>query len=61
MIPVDLRAEEFREAVASSNSLRNAKGWSCLPACGTQRGNAREFVVSAQAKDQEIETTDAHR
>jgi hypothetical protein len=50
MIPVDSRAEEFREAVASSGSFRNARGWSFFSACGAQRSNAREFIVFAQVK-----------
>ena len=48
MIPVDPRAEKFRKAVASGGSFRNAQSRSFLPARGAQRGNAREFVVSAQ-------------
>jgi hypothetical protein len=60
MIPVDPRAEKFREAIASCGSFRNAQGWSFLPACGAQRGNAREFVVSAQSNCTEFVTTDAH-
>ena len=60
MISVDPRAEEFREAVASGGSFRNAQRWSYLPACGTQRGNAREFVVFAHSNCTEFETTDAH-
>ena len=53
MIPVDSRAEEFREAVASSGSFRNAQGWSFFSARGAQRGNAREFIVFAQVKGTE--------
>ena len=61
MISVDPRAEEFREAVAPGGSLRSAQSWSYLPARGTQRDNAREFVVFAQVRVTECETTDAHR
>jgi hypothetical protein len=53
MIAGDPRAEEFREPVASGGSVGNAQGWSFLPACGAQRGNAREFVVFAQVKGTE--------
>jgi hypothetical protein len=61
VISVDASANEFREAVASSGSFRNAQGWSFLSACRAQRGNAREFVVFAQVKGTEFETTDEHR
>jgi hypothetical protein len=63
MIPVDPRAEEFRETIASGSGavFRNARGRSFFPACGAQRGDAREFVVFAQGKDSENETTDEHR
>jgi hypothetical protein len=60
MIPVDPRAKKFREAVASGGSFRNAQGRSFLPACGAQRGNAREFVVFAQVKGPEFGTTNTH-
>ena len=60
MISVDPRAEEFREAVASGRIFRNAQGRSFLPARGTQRGNASEFVVFAHGNCTEFETTDAH-
>jgi hypothetical protein len=61
MIPVDPRAEEFRETIASGSGFRNARGRSFFPACRAQRGDAREFVVFAQGKDSENETTDEHR
>jgi hypothetical protein len=61
MIPVDASAKKFREAVASGGSFRNARRCSFLPACGAQGGNAREFVLPAQIKPSEIETTDEHR
>jgi hypothetical protein len=60
MVSVDPRSEEFREAVASGGSFRNTRGWSLLPARGAQRGNVREFVVVAQVKGTEFETTDSH-
>jgi hypothetical protein len=61
MISVDPRAEQFRKAVASGASFRNAQGRSFPPACRAQRGDAREFVVSAQFKGTEFESTDEHR
>ena len=61
MISVNPRAEKFREAVASGGIFRNAQVWSLLPARGTQRGNAGEFVFFAQSKHTKIESTDEHR
>jgi hypothetical protein len=61
VIPVDPRAEKFREAVAPIGSFRNAQVLRFLSACGTQRGNAGEFVVSAQVIVTEFESTDEHR